>query len=187
MKKIVQQMLKSETLVFDREVLEESERAKQEKESILQTLKPKMTEEEYNNLLYDLSEEEKFYGAEAEDRFAEGLRIGILIGLETADIFVQKNSILYKIYQGRALFYETIPLSDAVKNEINSYLAKSQTTSETRRKFYSSILEAEMASIGEYAGQKATLYIRGIRKGIILGREAATVLERYSEGECEEE
>ena len=41
--------------------------------------------------------------------------------------------------------------------------------------------------MNEYAAKKIEHYFRGTRKGIILGREAAAVLERYADVECEEE
>ena len=109
-----------------------------------------------------------------EDYYAEGLRFGVLLGMETVRSASNDNSALEKLFYSGLCHYENFRFSEKLRD-----LRARQFRDE---KFWHTVVQKDL--VGEYNDLDRTaaeVYEYGheeFRIGLILGFEAASLLRR---------
>lgn len=168
-------MLKSEQVTFCESVQTQLKRLDEGKEKALASLQELLGESEKKKFDEIVAGWEKANAVGLEDYYGAGLTFGILAGLETAGVFDQKYSVLYRVLSGE-LTRESVGCSlereRALQNnrENEKMIERLRGEREERfNEFYDFFADSVAMKEDEY-------FINGIRKGLLLGVRCADLM-----------
>lgn len=179
MRTIVQQLLRGKPVEMSEEAKKEAEKEKEKYLSLLPQFRALLSEKEFDALKKQMEDYARIDPVICEDYYAEGLRFGIILGMETAFPASKENSVLDRLFFAGLYSFENICLSGKSKD---LYACQ-----DSNNIFWHTVVQKDL--VGEYNdldrtaaevyayGHEEYLY-EGFRIGLILGFEAASLLRR---------
>lgn len=179
MRTIVQQLLRGKPVEMSEEAKKEAEKAKEKYLSLLPQFRTFLSEEEFDALKKQMEEYARIDPVICEDYYAEGLRFGIILGMETAFPASKEYSALDRLFYEGLYSYENISLSGKSKD-----LYACQNSNDifwhtvVQKKLVEEYNKLDITAACEFIRGHEEYFYEGFRIGLILGFEAASVLRR---------
>lgn len=111
MRTIVQQLLRGKPVEMSEEAKKEAEKEKEKYLSLLPQFRALLSEKEFDALKKQMEDYARIDPVICEDYYAEGLRFGIILGMETAFPASKENSVLDRLFFAGLYSFENICLS----------------------------------------------------------------------------
>ena len=178
MKKIVKTMMKGERETLSEDILKEIDMERKECEQVKNQLLSRLDKQGREDLKRLIKVSQEAAAFKKEESYAQGLRYGILFGLETADCFDRVHSVLYNTYF-QDFFCCELPFTNAEIESRESAYFYYETKLAQKLKNNELLHQLDMAIYGMNAPVADEFLMRGFRKGISLGVEAAKLLEDF--------
>ena len=116
MRTIVQQLLRGKPVEMSEEAKKEAEKEKEKYLSLLPQFRALLSEKEFDALKKQMEDYARIDPVICEDYYAEGLRFGIILGMETAFPASKENSVLDRLFFAGLYSFENICLSGNSKD-----------------------------------------------------------------------
>ena len=142
MRTIVQQLLRGKPVEMSEEAKKEAEKEKEKEKylSLLPQFRALLSEKEFDALKKQMEDYARIDPVICEDYYAEGLRFGVLLGMETVRSASKDNSALEKLFYSGLCHYENFRFSEKLRD-----LRARQFRDE---KFWHTVVQKDL--VGEY-------------------------------------
>lgn len=116
MRTIVQQLLRGKPVEMSEEAKKEAEKEKEKYLSLLPQFRALLSEKEFDALKKQMEDYARIDPVLCEDYYAEGLRLGVLLGMETVRSASKDNSALEKLFYSGLCHYENFRFSEKLRD-----------------------------------------------------------------------